>query len=896
MGPHYEEEIETEKKKKTLNSVYICYFTLFLFAPGTITKLNESTDYISGNKRGSEVLGLFNIHNSDGTINLQDGLLLAEAMRYAIALIPSKRAHFNYKIIDLKGETRNIVNLLTTFQDLKFTAIISAVETRQTYFAAQLYSRDTYNIPMYNTLASNSILESAKQSGSSFNVFQSLPDEEMEVTAIADILLKMNWMYVSVASSYDSFIQKSVAYFLSLAKTHFICIAKHVTLQANLDAEDLEEQIAGLSQDRRAKIIVLFTLPYMTRRVLNALSNETNLHIVSGTNWRPYMATVKDSLRAAKGSIFLQYRRTTDEEFNKHFMNLTLNAYQGNKWFEQFWEETFSCQAKARKGVNQTMPNCTGFESLQGRVNLNHSVIRPTIFAIESIACTVECIGKSKCSWCRNHGDLFYKCITAYFREFQEKCQCSSYRSLLGSKSITENVDGNSLEVWSFNGEEYVAVGLWQLNQTTNVAKLDLNASRITWKHSKKPESYCYKPCLLGEIQQYEAVTDGCCYECIQCKTNEITNNETCVACAHHTAPNPTRDTCVPLPRRYIDDETAASTTLKAASFLGIASNTAISVIFAKYWNTKIVKATGRELIVPILIALFMCFASPLVFLMRPSVVVCGIQRFILGFCSISCYVPLLLKTNRIYRIFTASRKLSLRQSFVSTKSQILLCFGFFFTQVLLGIVWIVGNIPEIELLDVNRRTETAVLCKLESINIIFNLIPCLVLMAACTFYGYKTRNFPSNFNEAYSISITMYVSCFLWGIFIPSLFLLESRESLVFSHVFLLAGFMIVIGYATEIGLFAAKVFKIFQRQKIESSFSQSQFFFSSHESRRESTITKCSQSTVVSHPCSIDQRQHKLDTFSVLPGEYFPFDSESYTGLRSRTVKEARVRSGSC
>ena len=856
--------------------------------------LRRDIDFISGSKYGSGILGLFNIHNSDGTLNFQDGLLLAEAMRYAISLVSSKRRlQFNYKIIDLKGETRNIVNLLTTFKDLRFTAIISAVETRQTHFAAQLYSGATYNIPIYNTLASSSFLE---RSNSLFNVFQSLPNEEMEAIAIVDILLKLNWLYVSVVSSDDSFIQKSVAYFLSLAKTHLICIAKHVTLQANLDAEDLEEQVAGLSQNRRAKIIVLFTLPYMTREVLNALGNETDLHIVSGTNWRPYMTTVKGSVRAAKGSIFLQYKRTTDEEFNKHFMNLTLNAYQGNKWFEQFWEETFSCRAKAKKGVNQTMPNCTGFESLQGRVNLNHSVIRPTIFAIESIACTVECIGKSKCSWCRRYRDSYYKCITAYFREFQGRCECSESRRLLGKKSVAkELLDDDSLEVWSFNGKKYVAVGLWQINKTTTVARLDLNASQITWKQDKKPESYCYKPCLLGEIKQYEAVTDGCCYECIQCKTNEITNNETCVACAHHTAPNPTRDACMPLPQRYIDDETAASTTLKAASFLGIASNTAISVIFAKYWNTKIVKATGRELIVPILIALFMCFASPLVFLMRPSVVVCGIQRFILGFCFTGCYAPLLLKTNRIYRILTASRKLSLRQSFVSTKSQILLCCAFFFTQVLLGIVWIVGNIPEIELLDVNRRTETAVLCKLESINIIFNLIPCLVLMAACTFYGFKTRNFPSNFNEAYSISLTMYGSCFLWGVFIPLLFLLEMRRSLVFNHLFLIAGFMIMVGYVTQIGLFIPKVVRVLQNRRTESSVNKSPFLFSSVELKNESTNSRCSRSTSAYHSCSSDHTWTELDTLVNLSGQYAACAKERYIGLRPRTGKVARARSES-
>ena len=818
-------------------------------------------------------------------------------MRYSIALVSSKRrVQFTFKIIDLKGETRNIVNLLTTFKDLKFTAIISAVETHQTYFAAQLYSSAAYNIPMYNSLTSNSFLENAKPSGSLFNVFQSLPNEEMEVMAIVDILRKMNWMYVSVVSLDDSFIQKSVAYFLSVARKNSICIAKYVTLQASFDTEILEEQLAGLSQDRRAKIVVLFTLPYMTSKFLHALGNQTDLHIVSGTNWRPYMATVKGSLRAAKGSIFLQYRRTTDGEFNKHFMNLTLNAYQGNKWFEQFWEETFSCQAKAKPGVNQTMPNCTGFESLQGRVNLNHSVIRPTIFAIESIACTVDCIGKKKCFWCSRYRYQYYKCITAYFREFQDKCECNESQRLLGNTSVTKQpLDVDSLEVWSFNEEEYVAVGLWQLNKTTNVAKLDLNASRLAWKHGRKPESYCYTPCLLGEIKQRETLADGCCYACMKCKWNEIASNETCITCNHHTAPNPTRDSCMPLPRRYIDEEIAASTTLKVGSFLGIASNTAISVIFAKYWNTKIVKATGRELIVPILIALFMCFVSPLVFLMHPSVVVCGIQRFILGFCLTGCYAPLLLKTNRIYRIFTASRKLSLKQSFVSTKSQILLCFGFFFIQILLGVVWIVGNIPEIELIDVNRRTETAVLCKLESVNIIFNLIPCLVLMTGCTFYGFKTRNFPSNFNEAYSISITMYGSCFLLGVFIPSLFLLETRGSLVFIHLFLIAGFMIVIGYITQIGLFVPKIVRVLQERKTVSSANESPFLFSSIKVGRESTSSKCSRSTAAYHPCSSDHTKTKRETIVHFSAQHASCAKERYIGLRPRTSKVARARSES-
>ena len=868
------------------------------FVSGTITKLNESADYIiSGNKRGSDVLGLFNIHNSDGTLNFRDGLLLAEAMKYTIEKLSSKRkTRFKYKIVDLKGENRNTVNLLTTFKNLRFTAIISATEIHQTYFAALLYSGDTYNIPIYSALASSSYFEDAKKSGKAVNVFQFLPNEKKETKAIIDILLKLNWLYVSVVSYADSFMQRFVESFLSLAQRNFICIATRITLPTGIDVQVSSEQLNNLHQYSRAKVIVLFTPPHITNKILNAFGNHTDLHFISGTNWRTTLSTVRGALSVATGSIILQFRNTEDEEFNNHFMNLTLRNYTNNWWFEQFWEETFNCQATATATTNLTKPNCTFDESLEGRIKLKHSLVRPIINAVESIACMVNCIGRHKCHWCRYKIDRFYKCITAYFREYYNKCKCDSYSSLLNSKSAKEKPNVDSFDILNFNGEDYVTVGLWQFNRTSSVSFLDMNVSTIKWKRDKKPESSCYQPCLVGEIEKRDPKGHTCCYECVKCKANEITSNGTCLPCPLHSTPNRKRDICSPLPRRFFDDKIELATLLKFGSFFGIALNTVVTVILAKYWETKIVKATGRELIVAILIALYMCFSSPLVFLIRPSLLVCGIQRFILGLCLTACYTPLMLKTIRIHRIFTASQKMSLRPSFVSTKSQIILCLGFFSVQLLLGVVWIVGNTPEIAFYDINNRSETAVVCKVESVSIVFNLIPCLILMIACTFYGFKTRNFPSNFNEAYSISLTMYITCFLWGIFIPMLFLLETNSAQVFNYVFLIACFMIFIGFVTQFGLFAAKIIKVCNWQRMESSNKQSQFFYSRNIARRESVTTRCSQSTVMDSPRFLNEPHAKARKDNHSFGRYLPFDDKKPEGLRSRYRRAETIkRSGS-
>jgi hypothetical protein len=41
-------------------------------------------------------------------------------------------------------------------------------------------------------------------------------------------------------------------------------------------------------------------------------------------------------------------------------------------------------------------------------------------------------------------------------------------------------------------------------------------------------------------------------------------------------------------------------------------------------------------------------------------------------------------------------------------------------------------------------------------------------LVVACTFYAFRTRNLPENFNETKFIAITMYTTCVVWIAFVP--------------------------------------------------------------------------------------------------------------------------------
>lgn len=57
-------------------------------------------------------------------------------------------------------------------------------------------------------------------------------------------------------------------------------------------------------------------------------------------------------------------------------------------------------------------------------------------------------------------------------------------------------------------------------------------------------------------------------------------------------------------------------------------------------------------------------------------------HRFGAGFCFTVVYAALLTKTNRIARIFKAGKSSAKRPSFISPRSQLIICFAFTSVQV----------------------------------------------------------------------------------------------------------------------------------------------------------------------------------------------------------------------
>lgn len=133
-------------------------------------------------------------------------------------------------------------------------------------------------------------------------------------------------------------------------------------------------------------------------------------------------------------------------------------------------------------------------------------------------------------------------------------------------------------------------------------------------------------------------------------------------------------------------------------------------------------------------------------------------HRFAAGFCFTVVYAALLTKTNRISRIFNASKHSAKRPSFISPRSQLIICSGLVFVQILVNGVWMIID-PAKAMHHYPTREDNLLVCNsyIDASYMIAFAYP-IMLIVVCTVYAVLTRKIPEAFNESKHIGEYIYV------------------------------------------------------------------------------------------------------------------------------------------
>lgn len=183
---------------------------------------------------------------------------------------------------------------------------------------------------------------------------------------------------------------------------------------------------------------------------------------------------------------------------------------------------------------------------------------------------------------------------------------------------------------------EYSAVGRW----TESDYNLQLEDIEFIRGDRSVPESYCSRPCELGQAKIMRA-GDHCCWICKTCAPYEYLPDEfSCQDCGIGRWPIQNKTSCYDLPLQYLRWDSPYSLATLAFACLGIACTLFVIFIFIRYLDTPVVKASGRELSFILLAGTASCHLSTFVLLAKPTIFICGSQRFLVSTISICRRLP----------------------------------------------------------------------------------------------------------------------------------------------------------------------------------------------------------------------------------------------------------------
>ena len=686
---------------------------------------------------------------------------------------------------------------------------------------------EIFGRPVISYYATSMDLENRGKYG---NFFRTVPSDRYQVFALLDIVRHFNWTYISTVNSHGNYGQRETDYFISMAVENRICIAVRSVLPEKPTSMDYTNSIKELMSDKKSKVVILITTAEDTKGLFSAAKKfgikRGRFVWISSTSWGMHTSLTSGLEDTANGALILNYDHLQDYGFRKYFLNL---SYLNTKyvWFREFWEDVFNCTFGPAKDDTKKIA-CNGTETIKiGRGYDRFTSVRGVITAVNTVACVLrEVIVKI----CPVPGINRTNCI--------QRMKLSRYRNYLGVKVLSllkrnsynctgipgvVSFDSNGgvkgyFEILNFRGTTYKQIGYWSGSPSTYSVgnSLHIQAS-ILWGDNSTflPISVCSTKCQGGEISVRDPRKPVCCWNCLGGEENEIVVNNTFQACPPRHRPTTDRAACVAIPLLYVSISDSLPVMILLLSVLGILLNTFVLGMFIKHRSTKIIKASGTELCYVILAGTYLCFLAPGAFLIEPSTISCGLRRFISGISLTTCYTPLFLKTNRLYRIFRTAKSSLGRPLLISPCSQLLICISLIGLQALLGITWTLADAPAVDYALTNKKT-LVVICISDVKTLFLNLSLCFVLMAANTWYAFKTRKFPKNFNETQTIGVTMYISCMLWAIFVP-LYLWSGESSNVFLQLYIISIFCDVIGFVSLIGLFGQKIMLLIYPKLIE-------------------------------------------------------------------------------
>ncbi|XP_053297424.1 glutamate receptor, metabotropic 5a [Pleuronectes platessa] len=602
-----------------------------------------------------------------------------------------------------------------------------------------------------------------------------VPSDMQQARAMVDIVKRYNWSYVSAIHTEGNYGESGMEAFKDMAAKEGICIAHSDKIYSNAGERSFDKLLQKLRAHLpKARVVACFCEGMTVRGILMAMRRQGlvgEFLLVGSDGWADRYDVTDGYQREAAGGITIKLKSAYVTWFDDYYLNLKPDANQRNPWFPEFWQHRFQCRLRGHPLENTAFNRtCTWRESLR------HQYAQDTkmgfvINAIYSMAYGLHAMQQSLCPGYKGLCESMRPIDGQKLLDFLMKTNFTG----VSGEIILFDQNGDSpgrYEIMNFKhiGEDeysYIHVGSW------DQGGLKMNDEEIWSNNSEVIQSVCSEPCQKAQIKVIRKGEVSCCWTCTPCKDNEFVFDEyTCRACVLGSWPTDDLTGCERIQVQYVrwgDPEPIAAVVF---SCLGLMATLFVTSVFIKFSDTPVVKSSSRELCYIILAGICLGYLCTFSLIAKPHIIYCYLQRLGIGLSPAMSYSALVTKTNRIARILAGSKKkiCTKKPRFMSACAQLVIAFLLILLQLGIIVTLLVIEPPQV-IFDYPSIREVHLICNLTTIGVVAPLGYNGLLILSCTFYAFKTRNVPANFNEAKYIAFTMYTTCIIWLAFVPIYF-----------------------------------------------------------------------------------------------------------------------------
>ncbi|NXF03454.1 GRM5 protein, partial [Smithornis capensis] len=602
-----------------------------------------------------------------------------------------------------------------------------------------------------------------------------VPSDAQQAKAMVDIVKRYNWTYVSAVHTEGNYGESGMEAFKDMAGKEGICIAHSYKIYSNAGEQSFDKLLRKLrSHLPKARVVACFCEGMTVRGLLMAMRRlglAGEFLLLGSDGWADRYDVTEGYQNEAVGGITIKLQSPDVKWFDDYYLQLRPETNHRNPWFQEFWQHRFQCRLE---GFPQENPKYNKTCTSQMTLRTQHVQDSKMGFVINAIYSMAYGLHNMQLSLCPGYVGLCDAMKPIDGRKLLESLMKTNFTGVSGDMILfDENGDSpGRYEIMNFKqmGKDYfdyINVGSWDNGE------LKMDDDEIWSEKNNIIRSVCSEPCEKGQIKVIRKGEVSCCWTCTPCKENEYVYDEyTCKACQLGSWPNEDLTGCDLIPVQYLrwgDPEPIAAVVFAC---LGLLATLFVTIIFIMYRDTPVVKSSSRELCYIILAGICLGYLCTFCLIAKPQQIYCYLQRIGIGLSPAMSYSALVTKTNRIARILAGSKKkiCTKKPRFMSACAQLVIAFILICIQLGIIVALFIMEPPDI-MHDYPSIREVYLICNTTNLGVVTPLGYNGLLILSCTFYAFKTRNVPANFNEAKYIAFTMYTTCIIWLAFVPIYF-----------------------------------------------------------------------------------------------------------------------------